>query len=51
MTARLDNYFPVVLPLEEGLIGEWVEVLVEDASFFDLRGRVVGKIVEAVRVA
>ncbi len=50
MTARLDNYFPVVLPLREELMGEWVDVIVEDASFFDLRGRIVGERVEAVEL-
>ncbi|MEB3861216.1 MAG: tRNA (N(6)-L-threonylcarbamoyladenosine(37)-C(2))-methylthiotransferase [Desulfurococcales archaeon] len=50
MTARLDNYFPVVLPLREELMGEWVDVVVEDASFFDLRGRIVGERVEAVEL-
>ena len=44
LVARLDNYFPVVLPYEEGLLGRRVEVEVEDATFFDLRGKIIGVI-------
>ncbi len=50
MTARLDNYFPVVLPLREELMGKWVDVVVKDASFFDLRGSVEGERVETVDI-
>ncbi len=41
MTGRMDNYFPVVLPLDESLIGSWVDARIVDASFFDLRGEIV----------
>jgi len=39
LTARMDNYFPIVIPEDESLLGRRVPVLVEDATFFDLRGR------------
>ena len=41
LVARLDNYFPLVLPYEEGLLGRRVEAEVEEATFFDLRGKIM----------
>ena len=41
LVARLDNYFPIILPFGEGLLGRRVEVEVEDATFFDLRGKII----------
>jgi len=38
LTARMDNYFPIVIPPREDLLGRRVPVRVEDATFFDLRG-------------
>ena len=41
-TARLDNYFPIVLVgNSDGIEGRWVMAEVVDSSFFDLRGKVV----------
>lgn len=40
LVARLQNYIPVVIPAGEARVGEWVEVEVAGATFFDLRGRV-----------
>jgi MiaB/RimO family radical SAM methylthiotransferase len=40
-TARLDNYTPLVVPPVEGALGRFVEAEVLDATFFDLRGRIV----------
>ncbi len=41
-TARLDNYFPIVLGGNgASMEGRWVVAEVVDSSFFDLRGRVV----------
>ncbi len=45
--GRMDNYFPVVIGnysenWKRGLGNKWVEVLIIDASFFDLRGKIVG---------
>lgn len=51
MTARLDNYFPIVVPLREELMGRWVDIDVVDASFFDLRGEVVGAEIEVMSSA
>ncbi|MEB3774190.1 MAG: tRNA (N(6)-L-threonylcarbamoyladenosine(37)-C(2))-methylthiotransferase [Desulfurococcales archaeon] len=45
MTGRLDNYFPIVLPYREDLMGSWAIVDIVDASFFDLRGRLVEAVV------
>ncbi|MEB3806244.1 MAG: tRNA (N(6)-L-threonylcarbamoyladenosine(37)-C(2))-methylthiotransferase [Desulfurococcales archaeon] len=42
LTARLDNYFPVVLMGGQAVLGERVTVEVRDATYFDLRGVVVG---------
>jgi len=37
--ARLDNYYPVILPGDAGVTpGEWVTVRIVDATFYDLRG-------------
>ena len=36
--ARLDNYYPVVIPEDPHLTGWWVLVEVKDATFYDLRG-------------
>ncbi len=41
-TARLQNYTPVVIPEESASYGDLVLVEVDDATFFDLRGRVAG---------
>ncbi len=41
MTARLDNYFPVVLSYRKSYIGRWVNVKIHDASFFDLKGIII----------
>ncbi|MEB3787806.1 MAG: tRNA (N(6)-L-threonylcarbamoyladenosine(37)-C(2))-methylthiotransferase [Desulfurococcales archaeon] len=41
MTGRLHNYFPVVLPLDESLLGSWAKVRISDASFFDLKGEII----------
>lgn len=41
LVARLQNYIPVAVPRGEARVGEWVEVEITGASFFDLRGRVV----------
>ncbi|MCE4613463.1 MAG: tRNA (N(6)-L-threonylcarbamoyladenosine(37)-C(2))-methylthiotransferase [Desulfurococcales archaeon] len=38
MTARLQNYMPVVLGYDGSLLGSWVKVKVTGATFFDLRG-------------
>jgi MiaB/RimO family radical SAM methylthiotransferase len=43
MTARLDNYMPIVLDYDEKLLGSWVDVRVTSATFFDLRGIPAGK--------
>ena len=42
--CRLDNYIPVVIACEEPEIGfgDWVRVKVEEATFFDLRGKLLG---------
>lgn len=42
LIGRLENYIPVVIPYDEELLGSRVGVLIEDNSFFDVRGRVVG---------
>ncbi len=39
--ARLDNYYPVIIPDRPGLAGSWVLIRVEDATFYDLRGRIL----------
>ncbi|MCE4604273.1 MAG: tRNA (N(6)-L-threonylcarbamoyladenosine(37)-C(2))-methylthiotransferase [Aeropyrum sp.] len=39
MTARLDNYTPLVLPLDPDAIGRRVRARVEDYTFFDLRSK------------
>ncbi len=36
--ARLDNYYPVVIPWRPSLLGRWVAVRVTSATFYDLRG-------------
>lgn len=41
--ARLDNYIPVVVTYEDGLLGKWIDVYVKEATFFDLRGVVVAE--------
>ncbi len=41
LVARLDNYFPVVLHAPSHLLGRRVRVIVSEASFFDLRGRLL----------
>lgn len=42
LTARMDNYFPIVLPVTgDGLLGRRVQVDIVGATFFDLRGRLV----------
>ena len=47
MTARLQNYTPVVIPEGSADYGDFVVVEVEDATFFDLRGRVVSVLARA----
>ena len=42
LVARLDNYFPIVVHGPRSLIGRRARVLVEDYTFFDLRGRILG---------
>lgn len=39
--ARANNYIPIAIPAQEGLMGSWVKVRVTDATYFDLRGSVV----------
>ncbi len=41
LVARIQNYTPVVIPEGEARVGEWVEVEITGATFFDLRGRAV----------
>ena len=42
LTARLHNYTPIVIPAGAARPGEWVRVKIEDATFYDLRGAVLG---------
>ena len=42
LVARLDNYVPVVIPFDPALLGKKIEAVVREATFFDLRGEVVG---------
>lgn len=42
LTARIQNYTPVAIPEGQASVGDWVEVEVTGATFFDLRGRVAG---------
>lgn len=41
VTARLDNYIPVVVKAGGELLGRFLEVDVREATFFDLRGEVL----------
>ncbi|MEM1927234.1 MAG: tRNA (N(6)-L-threonylcarbamoyladenosine(37)-C(2))-methylthiotransferase [Acidilobaceae archaeon] len=41
LVARLDNYTPLVLRGGRELLGKRVRALIEDNTFFDLRGRVL----------
>lgn len=43
LVARMDNYFPIVVRGGKELLGRRVTVHVEDATFFDLRGKIVGQ--------
>jgi threonylcarbamoyladenosine tRNA methylthiotransferase CDKAL1 len=43
LLARLDNYYPVIAPANEGgLVGRWVRVRILDATYYDLRGVILG---------
>lgn len=42
LVGRLNNYIPVVIPREGGLLGSKVKVRIKDNTFFDLRGEILG---------
>jgi threonylcarbamoyladenosine tRNA methylthiotransferase CDKAL1 len=41
LDAKLFNYMPVILPENEALPGQWCNVEIVDATWYDLRGRVL----------
>jgi len=43
LLARLDNYYPVIVPGGgKGLVGRWVRVRIVNATYYDLRGILLG---------
>jgi tRNA A37 methylthiotransferase MiaB len=42
LVGRLNNYIPVIIPREGGLLGSKVKVRIKDNTFFDLRGEILG---------
>jgi len=41
LVGRTINYYPVILPPTEYIMGLWVKVEITDATFYDLRGKVI----------
>ncbi|MCD6114063.1 MAG: tRNA (N(6)-L-threonylcarbamoyladenosine(37)-C(2))-methylthiotransferase [Thermoprotei archaeon] len=41
LVGRTINYYPVILPPTESIMGLWVKVEITDATFYDLRGKVI----------
>ncbi len=41
LVARLENYFPVVVPRNGNVIGKKAKIKVESSTFFDLRGKII----------
>jgi len=41
-TGRNTHYKPIVIKHHQELLGKWVEVEIEEATYYDLRGRIIG---------
>ncbi len=41
LIGRLENYIPIVIPMEGKLLGSKVKVRIKDNTFFDLRGEIL----------